>query len=340
MKSRVHIILLSVIIFAVAFGAGFWISAVRDNAHTENLIENIKPVRENNFDYQFVFPFLRYDFGNAKYYLEDKILEQKITGYVQNEYDNQKAQSISVYISSLSGNSWAGVNADAQYHPGSMMKVLIMIAYYRQDQLDPSILNQNFVYTKTIADQANAIDFNLPSNMIVGKTYGVKDLITNMIENSDNGAETLLLDNSNQTILNDIYHDLNIEVPSEVPDFTISAKNYSTFLRILYNTTYLTDADSEQALSLMSHTTFTSALVAGIPSNIVVSHKYGERVDTDATGAVTATELHDCGIVYAENPYTICVMTKGYPDASEADLASIIKDISALVYNYENTNNN
>ena len=208
------------------------------------------------------------------------------------------------------------------------------------NKLDADIFNiyrQNFVYTKTIADQANAIDYALPSNMTVGEIYNVKDLISNMIENSDNGAETLLLDNSNQKILNDIYHDLNIQVPSEVPDFTISARNYSTFLRILYNSTYLSDADSEEALSLMSKTTFKSALVAGVPSNVIVSHKYGERVDTNASGTVTATELHDCGIVYAENPYQICVMTKGYPDASEADLASVIKDISALVYNYENS---
>ena len=337
MKSKAQAVWMAVLVFVIAFLGGFWMSGLRDNARTENLIENIKPVRENNFDYQFIFPLLRYDFGNAKQYLEDKTLEQKINDYVQDAYDNQKAQSISVYVSSLSGNSWAGVNADTQYHPGSMMKVLIMIAYYRQSQLDPSILDQNFIYTKATADQVNAVDFNLPSNMVVGQTYSVKNLMNNMIENSDNGAETLLLDNSNQTVLNDIYHDLNIEVPSEVPDFTISARNYSTVLRILYNSTYLTDAYSEQALSLMSKTTFKSALAAGVPSDVIVSHKYGERVDTDASGTVTATELHDCGIVYAENPYTVCVMTKGYPDASESDLASIIKDISALVYNYENS---
>jgi len=340
MNSRGKIIGSSIAIFVVAFAIGYGASMFFATVRTKQLIENIKPIRENNFDYQFIFPLLRYDFGNARNYLEDKTLENKLAAYVANEYENQKAQSISVYFSSLSGNSWAGVNADAEYHPGSMMKVLIMIAYYRESQLDPAILDQNFVYTKTVADQANAIDFDLPSNMVVGRSYGVKDLIANMIENSDNGAETLLLDNSNQKILNDIYHDLNIEVPTEVPDFTISPRNYSTFLKILYNATYLSDADSEEVLSLLSKTTFTSALAAGVPSNIVVSHKYGERVDTNATGTVTATELHDCGIVYAENPYQICVMTKGYPDASEADLASIIKDISSIVYTYENDDNN
>ena len=303
------------------------------------MISNIKPIRENNFNYKFIFPLLRYDFGNARSYLEDQTLEAKINDYIENVYQDQKAQNISVYFSDLLSNRWAGVNTDTEYHPGSMMKVLIMIAYYRESQLDPSVLERNLVYTEDIKKQANIIDYALPSNMIVGRIYNTRDLIKNMIENSDNGAETLLLDNSDQKILNDIYHDLNIEVPTEVPDFTISAKNYSAFLRILYNSTYLNDTDSEEALSLMTQTTFKSGLAAGVPSDISVAHKYGERVDTNTTGTVIATELHDCGIVYTENPYQICVMIKGYPDASETELASLIKDISALVYNYANSNN-
>ncbi|MBU6370687.1 MAG: serine hydrolase [Patescibacteria group bacterium] len=338
-KEKRHIaiqITASIILLAAGFAAGYAVM----HAKTTDLVRSIRPVHENNFNYQFVFPLLKYDFGAARPYLEDKDLEQKINAYVQNAYENNRAESISVYEANLLDNDWAGVNADAEYHPASMMKVLIMIAYYRQSQLDPAIMNQRFIYTEPIADQANAIEYNLPSDLVVGQTYNVRDLIALMIERSDNGAETLLLDNSNQTILNDIYHDLGIEVPTDVPDFTISPRTYSAFIRILYNTTYLTDAESEAALSLMASTTFTKALAAGVPADVTVAHKYGEHVDTDAANAVTATELHDCGIVYAENPYQICVMTKGYPDETEADLAGIIKDISALVYRYKNSAEN
>ena len=124
----------------------------------------------------------------------------------------------------------------------------------------------------------------------------------------------------------DIFHDLNIDVPTEVPDFTISAKNYSTFLRILYNSTYLNDSDSEKALDILSKTTFVDGLVAGVPKGTTIAHKFGEHVSS-----FHEIELHDCGIIYyPQNPYLLCVMTKGQ-DFSK--LAKIIADISAMVYN-------
>ena len=34
---------------------------------------------------------------------------------------------------------------------------------------------------------------------------------------------------------------------------------------------------SETTLGILSNTTFTGGIVAGVPSNVVVAHKYGER---------------------------------------------------------------
>ncbi len=323
----------ALLLIGIGYGAGY----LHTDEYTKNLIKNIKPVRENNFNYKFIFPLLRYDFGNARTYLEDKTLEQKLNTYVENEYSNKAAGSISIYVSDLLDNSWAGVNQDIQYHPGSMMKVMIMMAYFRESQLDPRIMTQYLTYTKQVSDAVKMINYSTPSNLTIGGSYTIQNLVENMIENSDNGAETLLVANANQKILNDIYHDLNIRVPTEVPDFTISTRSYSAFIRILYNSTYLIETNSEEALSILSKTSFKSALVAGVPSDIVVAHKYGERVDTDANGTVTAVELHDCGIVYAENPYQICVMTRGSSEKSQQDLAAVIKDISTIAYNYANS---
>src|SRR6185437_13516132 len=90
--------------------------------------------------------------------------------------------------------------------------------------------------------------------------------------------------------------------------------------------TYLSPEMSEKALKLLSQTTFTSGIVAGVPKNIPVAHKFGERAyDTDAT-----KELHDCGIVYFPNhPYMLCIMTKGTDFGS---LATVLKTISQKTY--------
>ena len=69
--------------------------------------------------------------------------------------------------------------------------------------------------------------------------------------------------------------------------------------------------------------------MAGVPSSTVVAHKFGEHVSL-ANGQINTIELHDCGIVYYNNnPYFLCIMTKG---RDLGELKNIIKGISSIVY--------
>jgi beta-lactamase class A len=317
-------------IFIIALGLGLWIEHARDTNYMEQIISSIKPIRENNFNYRYIFPLLSYDFTEANQFLRDLTLENQVDGYVADQIKKQNAQNISVYVRNLSDNRWAGTNEDTQYHPGSLLKVLIMMAYFRQAELDQTILEKNFSYSKDIAQQSAALNFSAPSNLTIGQSYPVKALMEDMIANSDNGAETLLINNVDRTILNNAYTDLNIPNPDSVSgDYTISARQYAAFLRILYNATYLSEDYSEQALSIMAKSTYRDGISAGVPANIVVAQKYGERVQGQGND-IQAVELHDCGVVYATgHPYTLCVMTKGQ-DIQK--LTEIIKDISGLVY--------
>ena len=105
----------------------------------------------------------------------------------------------------------------------------------------------------------------------------------------------------------------------------MTVKTYASFFRILYNGTYLTQRDSEHLLSLLSQSSFTQGLIAGLPTDMVVAHKFGEASLPDGTH-----QLHDCGIVYKPNqPYLICVMTKG---TNFNTLAGVISHISKTVY--------
>ncbi len=72
-------------------------------------------------------------------------------------------------------------------------------------------------------------------------------------------------------------------------------------------------------------------VVAGVPSTVDVAHKFGERTTLASDTESTETkQLHDCGIVYfPENPYLLCVMTRG---TDFKVLEGIISDISRMVY--------
>jgi len=209
-----------------------------------------------------------------------------------------------------------------------------MMAYFREAELNPPILNSTLLYNNAVNQQVNSLAFDLPTNLKVGTYYPINQLMQSMIANSDNGAETLLIDNVDHTILDQAYIDLGIRSPDTVTgDYTLSPAQYINFLRILYNATYLSERYSEISLSLMSQSTYHDGISAGVPQGTEVAQKYGERVDASST-TIQAIELHDCGIVYAPNdPYALCIMTKGN-DLTK--LTSILKGISSLVYNYYN----
>jgi beta-lactamase class A len=323
-----------VFIVALALGLGLWIGSIRTLDWTKKILSTIHPIREHNSNYSFIYPLLLYDFGDVKQFFEDHVLEAKINQYVQSQYQQQNAKSISVYFRDFGTTGWAGINQNIQYQPGSMMKVIIMMGYFREAELAPEILGNKFTYTNTVEQQVDSLAFHLPTALVVGQSYTVDDLIKKMIADSDNGAENLLLDNINSTILNQVYVDLGISSPDLIPNYIISPADYSDFLKILYNSTYLNEMYSEKALSIMSQSTYVNGIVAGLPKGVTVAHKYGERLDI-SNNSVQDVELHDCGIVYAANhPYILCVMTKG-SDVSK--LALTIKSISNLIYSYVET---
>ena len=114
-------------------------------------------------------------------------------------------------------------------------------------------------------------------------------------------------------------------------DDAMSPKTMSSFFRILYNASYLNSVFSDMALKLLAKTSFVDGLVAGVPSDVFVAHKFGERtIHINETGEVVLRELHDCGIVYyPQKPYILCVMTQGMDFAK---LKSAISQISSLTY--------
>ena len=328
-------ILVAVLLFAGALVLGLKIQNSKNEKSIRALVGTIKPIRENNFNYQYIFPLLSYDFSQVSAYLEDKDLHAQLQAYVDSQYKSQNAAGVSVYVRNFFDNSWAGLNQDDQYHPGSLLKVLIMMAYYREAEMDPTVLQKSLVFDKVTNQEVAALQYSLPTKLSVGQSNTISQLMQYMIADSDNGAENLLIKNVDRTVLNSAYSDLSIPNPDTVAgDYTISARQYTAFLRILYNATYLTEPYSEQALSIMAQSTFKDGISAGIPSNVVVAQKYGERVSGNGDN-IDSIELHDCGVVYAPNrPYAICIMTKG---KDLAKLTSIIKDISGIVYNYDSS---
>lgn len=289
--------------------------------------DNVIPVRKQG-DYKFINPLLECDvqnnYLNNTYIPFEKKLKNSIADLNDKKYQNKE---IAVYFRDLNNGPWFGINPSANFTPASLMKVPLMIAYYKQAESDPTILQQKIVFQADLETYPQNIVTG--NKLIIGKEYTVEELIDFMIINSDNEAMANLLNNFNQEKLDKVYLDLGIIVPDlREPEDFMSISEYASFFRILYNAAYLNEYYSEKSLDLLSRTKFFDGLVAGVPFGVKVSHKFGERQNNALKTA--NKQMHECGIIYFPNhPYLLCVMTRG--DDFEK-MSNFITDVSRLVY--------
>lgn len=246
---------------------------------------------------------------------------------------SKKSSHVSVYFRDLNNGPWFGINENEDFSPASLLKVPLMMDYFKRAEKDPSLLSRKMVYDFQ-GGFNNSLFFPPSKSLTRGSTYAVSVLIRQMISYSDNDAFLFLISKSDKEFLNRTYLDLGIEVPGfRTADDFMSVRDYASFFRILFNASYLNKEMSEKALALLAATEFKKGLAAGLPENVVLAHKFGERLSIDPAGEVkNPMQFHDCGIVYyPKHPYLICVMTRG---RNMEDLSRVVQEISSFVYQH------
>lgn len=258
-------------------------------------------------------------------------LEETLTGLVNEFIEKHQAHSIGVYFRSLEYGSWAGVHEDFEFSPESLLKVPVMMTYFKMAESESRILFEKIRYEGGV--KSNTSEFFSPSRGLqAGKEYTVNDLIYRMIIYSDTDSHSLLYKHLDKNALYDLYRDFGIPDPQLLTSVNglFSPRAYSSFLTALYDASYLSADSSEQALQLLSETEFCGGLVAGVPNNIRVAHKFGERSVLFLNGAILERQLHDCGIIYhPKGAYVLCVMTRG---TDFRQLETTLAGISRVVY--------
>ncbi|OFX67437.1 MAG: hypothetical protein A2X12_11350 [Bacteroidetes bacterium GWE2_29_8] len=250
----------------------------------------------------------------------------KVKKYITEKTKNGDAKTISVYFRHLNNGYWFGINEKEEFNPASMMKVPIMMEFFKIAEMDPNVILNRLVFDKKVGVN----NYSEADSLVFGKDYPILELVDRMIINSDNYASGLIYHfNRQYTDENAFFNEtmINNNIEGRDPFGNITVKDYSGFFRILYNSSFLNKQMSETALALLIKTKFKNGLVKGVNNtSIEIAHKFGERL-TD-----TEYQLHDCGIVYYPNePYILCVMTRGHVGDNEK-LENIISDISRIIY--------
>jgi beta-lactamase class A len=286
--------------------------------------------------YKYISPLVSCNLGSLNGIAQD----QPVAGAIQSAISQDQAAGdvteASVYFSDFTTGQSATVNGNDKYYPSSLGKVPIMMAYYAMAENTSSILDEENSYPADGPDLNTQQEIPPTDAITPGQEYTNEQLIEYMIKYSDNDAADVLTTLTTPAELQgvqEVYSELQVPIDEEVTASTsdiMTPQQYAILFKTLYNATYLSRDDSEKALALLTQTTFTQGIVAGVPSSTVVAHKYG-LASYLSGGVPYQWELHDCGIVYAPaHPYLLCVMTKG--TTSIAAQEKTIADISAAAY--------
>jgi beta-lactamase class A len=277
--------------------------------------------RMNNFS--FAHPLLLTD--GVKESESMQSLKNEIEGLIQSKKNSGELLSAAVHVVSLNDGGWLCVNQSERFNPGSLFKVPVLMIFLREAEKNPGLLDKK-IY---LPPNANVpVQTYNEKYLETGKSYTIRELIYHMIVKSDNYATLLLNQNVNTDEFRKFFTNIGLPTP-DIYDryYSLSVSEYSKFLRVLYNASYISNENADYALSLLVQTSFKEGMMKQLPSDVVVAHKFGEWGEP---GAGTIHQLHETGIIYIENtPILVNIMTKGMEVKT---LPNVISEITKLVY--------
>ena len=292
-------------------------------------------IREYDQRYEFIRPLLICQTSEEEETRELRSLEREVDRIIASAQKDNRLVSASVYFRDLNSGKWMGIDELEAYTPASLLKVPIMMAYFKDSEDHPDVLSARHTYDRRGYEDDPLVEKPL---LVPNRRYTALELIRGMIIQSDNPAMDILQENANPSTLKETYSALEINDPYDfdAEQYQLSAKKYGLFFRVLYNGTFLNREKSNHALEMLSESEFDLGIRAGTPPSIDVAHKHGVYGHTENDGS-HSSEVSDCGIVYnPSSPYLLCVMTRG---TNAYALSDVIKDIAGAVYQEVATSN-
>lgn len=310
----------------LSLGVGIVVGVWVESHRFRRFFADVRPIRNAVAGYRYSAPLLGIESPPATEIGMYANMRSAIKATGDDAKRRGDLTTYGVYFKDLDTPLWFGINEDSVFLPASLYKLPIALAIYKETGNGVLDLDEKLRYTALIA-QKDSDPLDAPTSLRVGSRYTVRELVARMITDSDNGAKDLLGTKLRDDYTRGLWEILNIGSPRFIEE--ISVRDYALFFRLLYSSTYLDIRDSEEVLKLLVHTEYKGALVAGVPADIEVAHKWG-IYNLAKQGETGMLELHDCGIIYApDNPYLLCVMTKG---ASQQKLEQFIASVSRISY--------
>lgn len=262
-------------------------------------------------------------------------LKNELIDFIDTEKSKNQATEIAIYFRDLQYGPTLGIDEHITFSPANLLKLPLLIAFENLKNDFRVNLWEEKIIVKGADDLRQLV---VPEKAAQpGETYTIGELLSLMIKYSDNNAYYALSDYleeifPDRNVQRETLEDLGIIDPQDFFANTISVKAYSSIFTQLYNSSYFSDKESsDEVLRMLVESEWKNGLSKGVPENIPIAHKFGERINFDEN----IVQLHDCGIVYFPgNPYLLCVMTRGYDINTLSDIVGAISQMFYEEFNF------
>lgn len=207
-----------------------------------------------------------------------------------------------------------GVNEREIFDGASLVKLPVMVALSYLEENGNLSFDEKYVLKNSDKASGAGVLTNKPAGTEV--TYG--EILELMGKRSDNTAFVIAKAKVGKELIDKIMtkagmQDTNID-SREMTPFDVGM-----FFLNLWKGELVGDKNKEKILDALTNTDFENYLPKGLPESVRIAHKFG-----------TLTHIiNDAGVVYAEKPYILVLMSKG---VVEKEANAFIPTFSKLVY--------
>jgi beta-lactamase class A len=228
----------------------------------------------------------------------------------------------SFYFEYLPDGTSIRIGADQQLVAASLIKVPLAMNLYRAAEMGKLNLDATITVKADELDDAYGDLYKRGP----GFTMTLRQAAQYALRQSDNTATHVIYDHVKNLLTYDEQSLARLDIDQNMEDgqAVVTARSYSSVLKGLYFSAYLSKNDSQEILKYLSQSDADNRITKNLPHSIPVAHKIGVY---NANWAES-----DCGIIYLpKRPYILCIMV-GLPEDQANDfIAEISKDVYDFV---------
>ncbi|MCX7709515.1 MAG: class A beta-lactamase-related serine hydrolase [Clostridia bacterium] len=235
------------------------------------------------------------------------------------EYIKKFTGQYGIYYYNLDTHEAIGIGHDKEFTAASTIKVPLNLLLYEKVRAGTTNPDGTLAYLKEDYEGGTGI----LQNEEFGKKFVIRELSRLSITKSDNIATNMLIRYFGLSNLKAYMRQLGGKIVDETKN-TSSPEDMGLYMKTIYEAYQGEEAFGKELMENLLHTDFNDRIPALLPKSVKVAHKIGTQVGV----------VNDVGIVFAQTPYVIAVMSNG---VGEKEGSNVIANISKKIYDFVNT---